>query len=100
MILLIFLINFFMSWIMLVLIKEEKIAWHTLLLKWLNWLQISVLALFSIITLCLMCDWYFCAFLKHFGRGQAICMAFIYAIIGFIVFIFNLIAVIQGRRSK
>lgn len=100
MILGVILINFLMSWTMLVLLKERKIAWHTRLLRGLNWLNIGVLALFPIISLCLLYDIYFCDFLRYFGRGQAICMAFIYTVIGLIVFIFNLIAVIQNRRSK
>lgn len=100
MLILIPIFNFLISCRMLVRIKEEKIVKGARILKWLNWTQIAMLAFWPLSLLYLSFDWYFCDFLNNFGRMEFISLSFIYAGIGFIVLVANVIGLIVNRRTR
>lgn len=100
MLILIPIFNFLISCWMLVRIKEEKIVKGGCLLKCLNWMQIATLTFLPLSLLYLSFDWRFCDFLNNFGRMEFISLSFIYAAIGFIVLVANVIGLIVNRRAR
>lgn len=69
-------------------------------MKCLNWMQIAMLAFLPLSLLFLLFDWGFCDFLNNFGRMEFISLSFIYAGIGLVVLVANVIGLIVNRRAR